>query len=165
MGGHLLRDVRQFLHALEALQRELSRLFVRKRQALSAPHPEQLLAIAEDEAALTAQLQELVARRSAILEQAREAGLKVDSLADLVEASAEEGDRRRIAVRIQHAREQAELLRRESWIHWVIAHRTHKHYSDLLEIVAHAGRQAPTYNHKSGENHASPGGALLDASA
>ena len=37
-------------------------------------------------------------------------------------------------------------LRRQSWSHWILAHRSYHHYTALLEIIAHGGHKPPTYS-------------------
>ena len=161
MGAQLLDEIRQFLHGLERAQEELSTLYAEKRTALIHGRSDDLMRIAQTESTLADTLKSLLDRRGQILDQARRSGVDADSILTLVGAAGGD-DRVVLEPRIQQLRRSADELRRETWIHWIIAHRAYSHYSELLELVAHSGKNSPTYDQKS--NEASSGGAIFDAS-
>lgn len=162
MGALLLDDVGQLLRGLEATQQELSALYREKRTALIRGRSDELMQIATAETALAERLRSLLGRRQQILAEARRAGVDgADSIQDLVGALGEDGGRE-LPNRIERARRRADDLRRETWIHWVIAHRAYSHYTQLVELIAHCGKKSPTYGR--GANEETPGGAIFDAS-
>lgn len=162
MGGHLLSDVRELLRTLEAAQHDLSTLQDRKRTALVQGHSDELLKIARDETTIGNRLRALLSRRGEILDDARKSGLHgVDSLLGLA-ASLQPEDREDLEPRIKAARKQAEQIRRETWVQWIIAHRAYSHYTSLLELIALSGGESPTYEAKPSKETA--GGAIFDAS-
>ena len=161
MSASLLKEVKQFLSALEATQDELAELFGRKRTALTQARSDELLRLAASEASLTGRLQAALGQRQRILNDAKQQGLPSQSLSELAPAIA--GDERdRLRSRIERARGMSDRIRQESWIHWIIAHRTYSHYTELLNLIANCGKKAPTYSQKPSEE--STGGVILDAS-
>ena len=161
MSTQLLDDVKRFLPELEMIQDEFSAHFEEKTAALRSAHSADILRLAESEERLVARLQSQLDRRSEILSRARQHGLPAESLERLTESIAGD-DRQPLKEQIDRARRKSEWLRRESWIHWIVAHRTFTHYAELLEFIAHGGKTAPTYG-----DHASKkttGAAILDAS-
>jgi len=161
MSGSLLNEVKQFLDALEPTQQELSQLFHEKRTALTAARSDDLRRLCETEAELSKRLQVLLGRRQQILHVAKQADLPSQSLRTLVASIA--NDQQDVLVsRLERAREMAGQIRRESWIHWIIAHRTYSHYTELLNLIANCGEKAPIYGRKASDE--STGGVFLDAS-
>jgi hypothetical protein len=63
--------------------------------------------------------------------------------------------------RIAACRRRATTLRREGWVHWVVAKRTLAQTNTLLDLIANRGDRPATY----GAAPPTRGGALLDASA
>ena len=159
-----LDSVRQFVQALEAVQDDQAELFRRKRAALAQARSAELQALADPEAELIRRMQKLLSRRQEILHDAARDGSQASSITALVEAlpgnDLETPDLRR---RITRAKQRAEQFRRENLVHWIVAQRTHAHYTELIELIAHRGRRAPTYANGPARDPA--GGALLDASA
>jgi hypothetical protein len=163
MGGPWQNDVRELLRALEAAQRDLTALYERKRGALVEGASEELLSVARDEAALANRFHGLLSRREQILQAAEHSGRpKAETLLALV-GSLSAADRGELEPLISEARQRSEILRRETWVQWIIAHRAHSHYSGMLELIAHSGGKPPTYDAKPGKE--TTGGALFDASA
>lgn len=161
MSPPLLNEVKQFLSALEATQEEFAELFRRKRTALTQARADELLRLAESEAALAQRLQAALGHRQRILQGAGREGLPCKSLAELTpDIAGDESDQ--LQSRIERARRMSDRIRQESWIHWIIANRTCSHYTELLNLIANCGRKAPTYSQKSCEE--SRGGVILDAS-
>ena len=159
----LLEEVRQLLPELEATQSEFAHLFVNKRQALIAARSDDLLRLADSEAELANRLHAHLGRRQKILLQAKRAGLPCDSIVALVARIA--GDlREQLESQIERIRDMANSLRRESWIQWIIAHRTCSHYSEITNLIAHCGEKDPIYSRDKNEEQNISGGAILDAS-
>lgn len=161
MTTQLLDAVKRFLPALEESQQQLADHFTEKSAAMKSARAPDLLRLAEIERTLVARLQERLAERAGILQRARELGLPAESLEHMVRSIAGD-DLPQLRARMNRVRDNAALLRRESWIHWIVSHRTCSHYSDLLEIITHKGKTAPTYEEQP-RTH-STGGAILDTS-
>ncbi len=157
-----IRDqVARLLNDLAATQTKLLVLFERKRVALRKARPAELLEIADLETALVEQLQEHVSQRERLLNETIVGDAPCESIADLLSRLAEPEDSA-LLTQLGLVRHNAELLRRESWVQWIVAQRAHRHYSDVLEIIAHRGGSSPTYSkHRNTGNNA---GALLDTS-
>lgn len=161
MSTEILDEVKRFLPALEETQRRLADHFEEKSAVLKTANPRDILRLADAEQILVARLQDRLAERAAILQRARERGLPAESLEQIVRSIA--GDEfPPLNAQMNRARENAASLRQESWIHWIVAHRTCTHYGDLLEIISHNGKTAPTYEEKPDVH--STGGAILDTS-
>lgn len=165
----LLPELARFVTALEQLQQELLTLLKAKRRAFDEFNAEEMVRLSDQESALTSRLQAMVGRRTELLEQARLGGLEVGSLQELSGAIGKHiGDARvraaldTLQTRLHRSRERTAELQRESWVHWIISHRCYNHYTELLELIAHGGQQAPTYGDR---NPTARGGALLDAAA
>jgi hypothetical protein len=101
--------------------------------------------------------------------KARVAGFVAESLLELAGAIGRTvGDARvlraieLIKSRIMQSQSRTARLQHESWVHWIISHRCYNHFTQLLDLIAHGGRPAPTYGDKVS---AATGGALLDAAA
>ncbi|HUG90773.1 MAG TPA: hypothetical protein VML55_08075 [Planctomycetaceae bacterium] len=158
----LRRLIPRFLADLEAAQSSLQALLAEKRRALTAADAAELERIGPLEAERVRELQVLLARRRRILEQAAAAGLSVESLAELVDRLGG-GERAALQQQIERLRAGSEAVRRETWIHWTVAHSISSHYSELLELIANCGREAPTYEERPAASGPG-GGAILDAS-
>ncbi|MCH8830574.1 MAG: hypothetical protein IID45_13440 [Planctomycetes bacterium] len=161
MSLELLAEVKRFLSRLEAVQQELTLHFERKTIALKSARAPELRQLAEIEKGLVSRLQQNLAEREEILDRARKQGLPAKTLQQLTESIAG-GDWPLLRLRIDRARQSAAGLRRESWIHWIVASRTYSNYDALLEIIANRGEAAPVYGDTQ-KLHAK-GGAILDAS-
>lgn len=162
MASPLLQDLLRFLSSLEQAQQELLELFDKKSQALSKFQGDELIRLSEGERDLGLRLQALVSQRNRLLESAGKEGMIASSLTVLAGAI---GDELRDALyqRIRAAEDRSARLRHESWIHWIISHRCYNHYTELLDLIAHNGHKAPTYNERA-QGGAGVGGAILDAS-
>lgn len=157
MGGRLREDIARLLTGLEATQAELLALFDRKRVALRKARANELLEIADAETALVGRLQAHVTERQRLLAEAGGCETIGVLLTRLDEP--EDSD---LQNRLKTVRRNAENLRRESWVQWIVAQRAHRHYSDVLEIIAHRGGSSPTYSKN--RNTGNSAGALLDTS-
>jgi hypothetical protein len=163
MSEALVAEVRRYLRSFESTQEQLGELYRHKRTALIQARAADLLRIAEAETKLAGELKDQLARRRQILEQSEDAGLPVDSIRSLV-ASFDPDSRAELMPQIERAQTSATKVRRESWIHFIIAQRSLHQYNDLMELIAHCGQKSPTYNRSRGQE-TSGGGAILDASA
>ena len=153
--------VRRFLAELEAAQTGLRDVLDRKGRALQAADAAALERIGEVEQEHVRGLQALLSRRRSILDRAGALGT-VESISDIVEQfeSSDQIDLREQIGRIQLA---ADQIRRETWVHWIVARSMSSHYSELLELIANCGRETPTYDERP-IAHQRGGGAILDAS-
>jgi FlgN protein len=162
MGGRLLNDVARLLADLEQTQQAMLALFQRKRAALKRPRPDDLLDVAREETLLCERLQRHLARRRELLCAAANAGLRCGSLGEVAHRIGGP-EAHSLADRMERVRANAEILRRESWMQWVVTQRASRHFADLLELLVHHGERSPTYSRKKNDN--ANAGALLDASA
>lgn len=165
----LLPELARFVSALEQLQKELLTLLQTKRRAFDEFNAAEMVRLSEQESVLTGRLQALVGKRAELLEKARLGGLEVGSLQELSGAIGKDvGDARvraavdQVQMQLRRSQERTAELQRECWVHWIISHRCYNHYTELLELIAHGGHQAPTYGDR---NPTATGGALLDAAA
>lgn len=157
----LAAELGRFLTDLEQAQGELRDVFAAKSMALRQFQGDVLVRISEGELELGKRLQVILGRRNRLLEAAAKQGIAAPSLATLAGAIGTEA-RDPLLKRIHAAEQQSALLRHQSWIHWIISHRCYNHYSELLELIAHGGKKAPTYSPR--QQTAGAGGAVLDAS-
>ena len=163
MSSLLLKDLIGFLQTLEQTQGELLELFAEKSRALNAFEGEKLGPLSNREGELARRLQIVLGQRNRLLERAKGEGLAVNSLLQLAGAigTAESGE---LTARIRRAQDQAVQLRHESWVHWIISHRCYNHYTELLDLIANGGEQAPTYAEQTSPTPATAmRGAILDA--
>ena len=158
----IIRRVEEFVPELERTQAELTRIFSLKSETLRAADSLTLKRLTQSEAELTNQLRTHLLNRKQILESARQARLPSGSIAQLVEALAGSTSST-LRSRIRRAERSAERLRKECWIQWIVCNRAISHCGEVLELISHKGRKAPTYS--GGATHeVTPGGSLLDAS-
>ena len=157
----LLKAIDLFLRQLEVLQEELSDVMAQKRTAMTELESDELTKVCQQEQTLITRLQRLLHERHKILEFAKRRQLPTESLWHLVQAVADD-QREEMQQRIELAQERAVQLRHESWVHWIISHRSYNHYTELIDLIAHCGQQSPTY--QEGDDKATAGGAILDTS-
>ncbi|MBN74015.1 MAG: hypothetical protein CME32_32590 [Gimesia sp.] len=160
----LLGKLTGILNDLEPIQKKLLELYEQKSQALKQVDPERIEQLAVIEEQLTNTLQFILLRRQQLLQTAEQLGLPASSLQELlpglglgIEVSEP------IAERIEVVQQRSQKLRHESWVQWIVAQRSFQHYSQILELIAHAGKKTPTYS--GGQNENGSGGAIFDASA
>jgi hypothetical protein len=151
-------ELAALLERLSAAQRELLSLLATKREFIVQRDHQSLLALAEREGELAAELQACQQRRQELLAQADEAGLPGGSLTELSAALPKAAA---IALRgpVDEARDRARLIRHECLTQWVAVQRTVLHLSQMLEIIATGGRSQPTYGKGRSAEHS---GALMD---
>lgn len=158
----LRNDLLRLTGALLQAQQEFGTLFTAKTAALREMRQEELVGLSTVEEELTSRMQGLLRQRRNLLERAGGLGLKANTLVKLAGAIGTDGDA--LVAQLRQVERNATRLRHESWIHWIISHRCFKHYSELLELIAHRGQQAPTYTERSAKPGGTSAGAVLDAS-
>ncbi len=168
MAGQLVAEVRAYLDRLEAVQSAAAKVSARKRTALRLAEADTILRLAEIEADVAVRLRRCVLERADLLQRARPLGYGCDSIAELLDRLDADGEPvADLRPRVAAAREAAERLQREAWVHWIVASRAEAQNGRLCELIAHHGRRAPTYegapHDRSG--HVTSGGVVLDASA
>lgn len=162
MSAQRLEEVRRFLAGLEIIQQQFATHLEQKTIALKSADRPQLLQLAEVEKTLVAQLQQHLMVRGDILQRAKQFGLPADSLEKLTESIAGT-EWESFKESIDRARTMTQLLRRQSWIHWVMAHRAFTNYGELLSLIANGGQGSLTYDDQTTRS-STRGGTLLDAS-
>lgn len=160
----LLGQLTGILNDLEPLQNQLLELYQQKSQALKQVDPVRIEQLAVIEEQLTNDLQFILLRRQQLLQTAEQQGLPSGSLQELLPGlGAGIAISEPIAERIEIVQERSQKLRHESWVQWIVSQRSYQHYSQILELIAHAGQKVPTYSQ--GQNESGSGGAIFDASA
>jgi hypothetical protein len=150
-------SISDYVSRLEAVQSELFALYRRKRTALATADVGVLQSLLEPEADLAKRLTTLRNERQQSLARAGQFGAPHGSLAELVTAL---GGDEELQSRIARCRSRSTELRREGWVHWVVAQRSIAQTSSLLDLIAHRGDRPPTY-----DGATTTGGTLLDTSA
>ena len=158
----LLSQLSGVLRELEPIQNQLLELYQKKSQALrqiDVKLIDECVAIEEE---LTRNLQFVLLRRQQLLQTAGQQGLPADSLHDLL-LKLDVPEAESFFPRIEAAQQRSRKLRHETWVQWIVSTRSYQHYSQVLELIAHAGQKVPTYSR--GQNENSTGGVIFDASA
>lgn len=147
-----------YVTRLEAVQAEMISIQRRKRVALAAADAEALRSLEPVERDSADRLKALVTERQQMLTRAAQFRSPCTTLTDLAESV---GCETRVTDRMRACRRRASALRRESWVHWIVAKRSLAQTATLLDLIAHRGDAPATYDKPTG----AAGGALLDASA
>lgn len=162
MNAQLLAGFRASIEAyvarLETAQSDLLVLYRDKRVALASADAHSLRALEQPEQLVTNELKSLVEERKQILTRAGQFHLPQESL---TAAASAVGASAKIIERLSNCRRRATSLRREGWIHWIVAKRGLAQTSALLDLIVHRGDAPATYD----KSVATTGGSLLDASA
>lgn len=156
-----LNEIARYLASFEKTQRAMHALFKRKRVALRESDTASLIAIANEEAELVERLKTHLTDREQLLERANQRGDSADSLKSLVKV-ADPDDNTGLLTRTLELEAAATKLRQETWVQWIVAQRSYKQYANLLDHIAHRGKQAATYDRR--ERATTGAGTLLDAS-
>ena len=154
----LRASIGDYVSRLEGVQSDLLALYRRKRVALAAADVTELQSLTAFESDGVERLKTLGSERQRLLVQAAQLGAANSSLSDVATAIGSDGS---LHDRIAKCRRRAAELRREGWVHWVVAQRSITQTTALLELIAHRGDRPPTYDGGS----SSAGGTLLDTSA
>ena len=149
--GALLEDLSQ-------VQAELLDVLARKRECMATGNVRAMEQMQPEEEALAARLQEFQNRRSELLADASQRGLRANSLGELATAM-KQGEGGGLQKQVKDASSRMRLLQHQSLTNWVIAQKSLLHLSQMLEIIATGGRLKPTY----GKDHSGhTGGVLVD---
>lgn len=158
----LREDLVRLTGAILQTQQEFRTLFTAKTAALRELRQEQLVDLSTVEEELTNRMQGLLRQRRNLLERAGGLGLKANSLVKLSGAiGIHDGT---LLTQLHEVEQNASRLRHESWIHWIISHRCYKHYTELLDLIAHRGQRAATYTERPSKTGGASAGAVLDTS-
>lgn len=147
-----------YVSRLETLQSELLALYRKKQAALATADMALLQQIEQPERAAADRLKALIAERQQMLIRAAQSGATNASLADLAAVVGCDSD---LLHRIAKCRRRSATLRREGWVHWVVAKRSLAQNAALLDLIAHHGDSPPTYDRSA----TTRGGTLLDTTA
>jgi len=156
-------EVARFVDALEAAQQELFETLRQQRLALATANNREMerLNIAAGEAAQ--RLQQISAWRMRLLDQAAGHGIRAANLL-VVLAREVSLDAEKLRARLTAVQQRFGELRREAWIHWIIAHRSQSVYAEIVDLIALGGQRSPVYS--DGPQTTPPrGGVMLDAAA
>ncbi len=151
-------ELAALLTDLLTVQDQLLEILTKKREVLVAGDSEGLAAVAPQEEELIGKLQQCMARRETLLQQAGQEGMPSASIQALSEALPKD-HRSQVHDQVQQASSQARLLRHHSLTNWVVIQRTLIHLSQLIEIIATGGRLQPTYGE---EDPANASGSIVD---
>jgi hypothetical protein len=151
-------SIGDYVSRLETLQSEMLALYRRKQAALASADIAALASTERPERDAADRLKALKAERHQFLVRAGQFGAKNDSLADVAVVV---GCDPELHARIDRCRRRSTSLRREGWVHWVVAQRSLAQNAALIDLIAHHGDAPPTYE----KNTSHSGGALLDTSA
>jgi len=147
-----------YVTRVETVQAEMISVHRRKRAALAAADAAALREIEPLEREAAERLKGLVTERQQMLVRAGQFRSPCKTLTDL---AASVGCDAQLVTRMGGCRRRAAVLRRESWVHWIVAKRSLAQTAALLDLIAHRGDAPATYDKPA----ATAGGALLDASA
>tara|TARA_R110002111_G_scaffold107056_2_gene165517 strand:+ start:100204 stop:100725 length:522 start_codon:yes stop_codon:yes gene_type:complete len=158
----LLGKLVGILNDLEPIQKQLLNLYQEKSKALKQVDATLIEQFGVVEEGLTRDLQFVLLRRQQLLQTAAQQGLPADSMKALLSGMGV-AESTPVFQRIFEAQKRSQKLRHESWVQWIVSQRSYQHYSQILELIAHAGQKVPTYSR--GQNESSTGGVIFDASA
>ena len=158
----LLPEIEQFLASLESTQKKMLALCEEKTVLLRQGKMKEIVELSNREAILTREMQLLLTTRQRLIDIACSLGDPVVSIEEIV-LQIDDDSAHRLLQRIQLSKERSHIIRRESWVHWIIAQKSCQHYSELIDIIAHCGKQAPSYAEGILEDRS--GSPLLDTTA
>ncbi len=158
----LLFEIEKFLTLLEPHQQKMLQLCDQKTVQLREGKMKELIELSNHEAVLTREMQLLLSTRQQLLNMASGICGQVESLEEIVKPIDTKAAQS-ILQRIEHSKGISEKIRRESWVHWIIAQKSCQHYGELIDIIAHCGKQAPSYAEGILEDRS--GSPLLDTTA
>ena len=147
-----------YLTDLSAVQARTLDVLGRKRHMLAKTDTEGLATVNVEEAGIVQSLQDCLARREKLLEQAHREGLPSDSIRSLA-AALPSSKKNGLGEQLRRSAAQSRLLQHDGLVNWILIQRTLIHLSQLLEIIATGGRLQPTYRK---EDRQRSSGALVD---
>jgi len=157
----ILQQIDQFITELDQTQNELGQLFDQKKTALSNAETQKLLQLSQQETGITERLKSLLVERSNLLQNAKEQGMAAETLMQLA-SRCSNNPQSQMLQKMQNTQTRADRLRRESWVHWIVAQRTFQQYNELVNLIANRGRKSATYDEK--PDSQSSGSVVLDTS-
>lgn len=158
--GGLESSIASLLDEMTRVQEGLLSLLRRRREAMSRGDLGELEQVGELEQAIHAELERCLVRREALLQEARELGMRGDTLSELAR-HLPSGGPRDWDRKLGDSRRLVEEVRLESLTNWVVAQRSLLYVSQMLEIIATGGRIRPTYS----QSDALTRGSLVDQEA
>ncbi len=151
----------EYVSKLETLQSELLTLYRKKRAALASADVVALQQTERPEREAADRLKALTVERQHLLVRAGQFGTPNASLAEVARAVGGDAE---LHERIDKCRQRSATLRREGWVHWVVAKRSLAQNAALLDLIAHHGNRPPTYD-RPVSSSSTAGGTLLDTTA
>lgn len=158
----LLGQLVGVLNDLDPIQKQLLDLYLEKAKALKQTDVARIEQFGIIEERLTRELQFVLLKRQQLLQTAEQHGLPSGSMKELL-SGLDVAESETVFQRIDDAEQRSKKLRHESWVQWIVSQRSYHHYSQILELIAHAGQKVPTYSR--GQNESNTGGVIFDASA
>lgn len=155
------------LAKIEAVLIQLEECYGRKQDALRSASTPEIERLVLRETELGRQLQEYHNERSQILQRAGLVGIQVETLDELLQHQGHGPDH---SVRSQIERVEGRMaeLRHRGWVQWIISNCNYRHQTEMVELMASAGRSRLTYHDRDQAEWSAVetgGGNLLDASA
>ncbi|MBA3315844.1 MAG: flagellar export chaperone FlgN [Planctomycetota bacterium] len=147
-----------YVARLESLQSELLTLYRKKHAALAAADIASIQQTERPERAAADRLKAMTVERHQLLMRAGQFDASNGSLAEVAIAVGCDAE---LHERIEKCRRRSTTLRREGWVHWVVAKRSLAQNAALIDLIAHHGNRPPTYE----KSVSHSGGTLLDTTA
>ncbi len=160
--AELLPEIDQFLSSLMLKQGEMIKLCEQKTVFLREGKMTQLTELSQREAVFIREMQLLLTTRQRLIDMASDSGNRMESLEEIV-STIEDNRTKNLLQRMDKSKELSAIIRRETWVHWIIAQKSSQHYGELIDIIAHCGNQAPSYAEGLLEDRS--GSPLLDTTA
>ena len=153
-------SIASLLDEMTRVQEGLLSLLRRRREAMSRGDLSELEQVGASEQAIHAELERCLDRREALLQEARESGMRGETLSEVARHLPSAGTRE-LDRKLGDSRRLVEEVRLESLTNWVVAQRSLLYVSQMLEIIATGGRIRPTYS----QSDALTRGSLVDQEA
>ncbi|MGD9126401.1 MAG: hypothetical protein PVH19_03395 [Planctomycetia bacterium] len=151
-------ELATFMNDLLEVQSETLDMLAQRRQMLASADLDGLVGLGDHEQELVDRLQNCLARREELLDQAQQEGLASKNIKALTKSLP--SDRRgNLKRQVFEASAKARLLKKQTLVNWVITQKTLIHLSQMLEIIATRGRGKPTYEKA---DQAATGGFLVN---
>ncbi|MDR1492431.1 MAG: flagellar protein FlgN [Planctomycetaceae bacterium] len=158
------KQLSDFLENLLTSQKETTALLERKRSLFAVNDIAAIEAMIPQERQAAETLQQRLAEREKLLQDAAAEGLPSESLETLAHAVVSESDDEFWRM-FRTAQYQSQLLRQRNITNWVVAQRGLLHVSQMLDVIASRGQPRPTYARSHGKSTGTVGGSLMDRKA
>ncbi|MDR1385872.1 MAG: flagellar protein FlgN [Planctomycetaceae bacterium] len=161
---HWQHQLSKFLKSLLSAQQETITLLERKQSLFAANDLTAIETMIPQERQAAETLQQCLAERQKLLQDAAAEGLPSESVGMLARAVVPDQDEEfwRIFRTTQY---QSSLLRQHNITNWVVTQRGLLHISQMLDIIAARGQPRPTYTRNHSKNIGTTGGSLMDRKA